>query len=333
MVEPVKVGALVHYYVPHYMAGSETMLHAMLRALAEAGHKVEVVVTEHRRGPTEYTHEGVRVRCAGRGRPVPELLDEIGADVLVSHHQEAPNASHYARARRVAGRPAPAVVHLVHNTFAPTVAVTRRWRPDLIVFNTSWVRQHFVQRRGIPAGDRTLVVHPPVWAEQHAASPGDAVTLVNLNRDKGGEILYQLAARMPDVRFAAVIGGHGQQIVRRVPNVEIVPHTANMRRDVWARTRLLIMPSIYESYGMAGVEAMASGIPVIATPTPGLREALGDAAVFLSRRELGRWESAIRSLLDPAEWRLASKRALARSAELDPQKELTQWVEAIESLS
>lgn len=327
------MAALVHYYVPHYMAGSETMLHAMLRALVEAAHEVEVVVTEHQRGPVEYEHEGVRVRCAIRGHPVPALLDEIAPGVLVSHHQEAPHASRYAQMRRRGGRQAPFVAHLVHNTFGAPMTVTRRWRPDLLVFNTDWVRQHYAARRAIPPQSRTIVVHPPIWAEQHATAPGDAVTLVNLNRDKGAQLLYALAARMPEVRFAGVVGGHGQQIIRRASNVEILPHTANMRRDVWARTWVLIMPSIYESYGMAGVEAMASGIPVIAAPTPGLRESLGDAGVFVDRNDLDGWEREVRRLLDPAEWQTASKAALARSAELDPGRELATWVEAVESLS
>lgn len=330
----MRVAALVHYYVPHYMAGSETMLHAMLRALVTAGHTVEVVVTEHRRGPAEYEHDGVRVRCAGPGRPVPALLDEIGPDVLVSHHQEAPHASHYAARLRRARRAAPCVVHVVHNTFPASLSVTRRWRPDLIAFNTEWVRAHFASRRAIPPGSRTLVVHPPVRPDEHRVDqPGDAVTLVNLNRDKGGEILYRLARAMPDVPFAGVVGGHGPQIVRDLPNVEIIQHTPDMRRDVWPRTRLLIMPSIYESYGMAGVEAMASGIPVIAAPTPGLRESLGSAGVFVDRRNLEGWEREIRRLLAPAEWRRAAKQARARSAELDPREELAAWVTAVESLS
>ncbi|ONK09430.1 D-inositol 3-phosphate glycosyltransferase [Streptomyces sp. MP131-18] len=330
----MRIAALVHYYVPHYMAGSETMLHAMLRALAVAGHEVEAVVTEHRRGPDEYVHEGVRVRRAVRGRPVPAILDAIGADVLVSHHQEAPHASHYAARARRRGEPAPAVAHVAHNTFPASLAVTRRWRPDLLVFNTVWVREHFARRRAIPPGSRTLVVHPPVWPDEHRVDQhGDAVTLVNLNRDKGGEILYRLADRMPDMQFAGVVGGHGPQIVRDLPNVEIIQHTAQMRRDVWPRTRLLIMPSIYESYGMAGVEAMASGIPVIAAPTPGLREALGDAGMFVERGDLGGWERQIRRLLDPVEWETASTAALKRSVELDPREELAAWVQVVESLS
>lgn len=329
----MRVAALVHFYVPHYMAGSETMLHAMLRALAQAGHDIEVVVTEHRRGPVEYRHQGVRVRRPVRGRPVPTLLDEIDPDVLISHHQEAPHASHYAQQRQLRRERAPRVVHLVHNSFAASISVARRWRPDLMVFNTAWLRENFARRRAIPARSRALVVHPPVWAYEHATTPGDAVTLVNLNRDKGGELLYRLAQRMPDIRFAGVVGGHGQQIIRRAPNVEVVPHTQDMRRDVWPRTRLLIMPSIYESYGMAGVEAMACGIPVIASPTPGLRESLADAGVFVDRGDLDGWEREIRRLLEAAEWGTASRAALARSAELDPRKELAAWVTAIESVS
>ncbi|RCV53459.1 glycosyltransferase family 4 protein [Marinitenerispora sediminis] len=324
----MRVVALVHYYVPRYMAGSEVMLHAMLRAVADAGHEVEVVVTEHQRGPDEYTHEGVRVQCAGR-RGVVDLLDGLAPDVLVSHHQEAPHAAHYARTRKGA-RPKTALIF--HNTFPGAVSVCRRWRPDLAVFNTAWVRDHYARRRAVMPGTRTLVVHPPVDAAAHRTKPGKLVTLVNLNRDKGAEVLYALAGRMPDVEFMGVVGGHGEQIVRDLPNVAIQPHTADPRRDIWARTRILIMPSVYESYGMVAVEAAASGIPTIAAPTPGLREALGDAGTWMRRNDLAGWEQEIRRLLEPSEWRLASKRARERSAELDPREELAAWVRAVESL-
>ncbi|MGP4114654.1 glycosyltransferase family 4 protein [Streptomyces sp. 4N509B] len=329
----MRIAALVHYYVPHYMAGSETMLHAMLRALAAAGHDVDVVVTEHQRGPVDYVHDGIRVRRAARGRGVPAALDAFAPDVLISHHQEAPNASHYAWQRAVRREPAPQVVHIVHNTFPGPLAVTRRWRPRLVVFNAWWVREHHAARGGIPSTCQMIVIHPPVRAEDHATTPGTDATLVNLNRDKGGEILYQLARRLPDTQFAGVVGGHGPQIIRRAPNVEIIPHTSDMRRDVWARTRVLLMPSIYESYGMAGVEAMASGIPVIAHPTPGLQESLGDAGIFVDRGDLDGWERELRRLADADEWQAASTAAAKRSAELDPREELAAWVAAVESLS
>jgi glycosyltransferase involved in cell wall biosynthesis len=320
----VRVAALVHFYVPQYMAGSETMLHAMLRALVERGHEAEVVVTSHERGPAEYEHEGIRVRCAGR-RTVVELLDGIAPDVVVSHHQEAPNACHYARPRGVKS------VVLFHNTFPGALQVARRWRPDLHVFNTHWVADYYRRRKAAPAG--SIVVHPPIDGSRHRTRPGTHVTLVNLNKDKGGEIFYRLTERMPDVGFLGVVGGHGEQIIRTgLPNVAIQPHTADPRRDVWARTRILLMPSVYESYGMVAIEAAHCGIPTIAAPTPGLREALGSAGTWAVRRKLDAWEAEIRRLLQPAAWRTASAAAHARAAELDPREELAAWVDAIESL-
>jgi glycosyl transferase family 1 len=219
------------------------------------------------------------------------------------------------------------VVQIIHNEMHHT----RVWlhkRPALAVFNTRWVAAECARYR-VPA----IVVHPPIWPAEHATTPGDLVTLVNLNAHKGGEILYQLAERMPDVAFAGVIGGHGEQLVRwDVPNIEIIPHTADMRRDVWARTRLLLVPSVYESYGMAAVEAMRSGIPVIVTPTSGLIESLAWAGTFAARDNPDAWISAIRSLLLPDRWHAASAAARERVAELDPRPELDAWVAAVERL-
>lgn len=82
---------------------------------------------------------------------------------------------------------------------------------------------------------------------------------------------------------------------------------------------------------MAAVEAAASGIPTIAADLPGLRESLGDAGVFVDPSDIDGWESALRDLLGSG-WRLASKKALARSTEIDPRQEVEAWVKAIECL-
>jgi glycosyltransferase involved in cell wall biosynthesis len=101
---------------------------------------------------------------------------------------------------------------------------------------------------------------------------------------------------------------------------------------VYARTRILLMPSEYESWGRAGVEAMASGIPVIASPTPGLKESLGKAGVFVNRGNRDGWQAAIERLDDPAAYAAASSAALRRSKQLDPRVDLARWCEAIEAL-
>jgi len=87
---------------------------------------------------------------------------------------------------------------------------------------------------------------------------------------------------------------------------------------VLARTRVLLVPSSYESWGRAAVEAMAAGIPVVASPTPGLVEALGaDWPFFAPHTNLDAWERALVELDDPVRYAEASSAALARAEQLD----------------
>lgn len=111
----------------------------------------------------------------------------------------------------------------------------------------------------------------------------------------------------------------------------MIPTTKDMR-TVWAQTRILLMPSAFETWGMVGVEAMCSGIPVIAHPTTGLRESLGDAGIFADRNNPAEWVDAIRRLDDPAAYRAASERAFARVRQLDPRKSLRRFARAVEAL-
>ncbi|MEU6394827.1 glycosyltransferase family 4 protein [Streptomyces sp. NPDC046939] len=105
-----------------------------------------------------------------------------------------------------------------------------------------------------------------------------------------------------------------------------------MRETVYARTRVVLMPSIYESWGRVAIEACASGIPVIAHPTPGLVEALGEAGIFAYRDDLNAWTDALNHLSRPRHWRAASRRAAARSAALSATDDLDGWCDAVEAL-
>jgi glycosyltransferase involved in cell wall biosynthesis len=78
------------------------------------------------------------------------------------------------------------------------------------------------------------------------------------------------------------------------------------------------MPSDYESWGRVAVEAMACGIPVIAHPTPGLRESLSWAGTFADRNDPRLWVEAIANLDPKQAYISAREKSLARAKELDP---------------
>jgi glycosyltransferase involved in cell wall biosynthesis len=69
------------------------------------------------------------------------------------------------------------------------------------------------------------------------------------------------------------------------------------RADLLAGARVFAYPSRYEGFGLAPLEAMAAGTPVVATRTGALPEVLSDAAVFVEPGDSGALTEALHALL------------------------------------
>jgi glycosyltransferase involved in cell wall biosynthesis len=296
---PLRILAWVHLYPPDHCAGAEMMLHEILLGLKRLGHSVSVYLDSS--SVDEW--EGVRIYTSETADP-SSLIDNH--DILFTHLD---------RTRTViatnSGRLP--IVHLIHNDKQLKFHRVRPQDAALVVANSAWIRD------AINWPGPTMVLPPPVDPKRYRTTPGDAITLINMGENKGARLFWTLTRIMPERKFIAVKGGYSEQIVANKvpPHVEVIEHTPDIR-SVYAKTRLLLMPSAYESWGRVGIEAAASGIPTIAHPTPGLLESLGDAGTFADRGDIADWVEAIRALDDPELYAEKSAASLARSAELEP---------------
>lgn len=290
------------------LAGAEKMLHAMMRHLAEQGHEVTVITVE-RLGPASDTvFDGVLNKANTYSKA--ELAAEVPKYDIVLTHLDATDAT--LRVGHDTGVP---VVIVEHNTFPAHKRFLSRWGgPAGVIYNSVWMAEDWAQSaKGIPS----IIVHPPVNPADYVTETGEHVTMINLF--KNGSVLWKLANALPQVKFLAVKGGYGRQTIpTSVPrNVTLIDATNNVTTDIYARTRVLLMPSLYESWGRTAIEAASSGIPVIANPVPGLAEALGSAGVFRSVNDLKSWETAILDLLsDSTVYDAYADLARKRAAEL-----------------
>jgi hypothetical protein len=317
--------------VPAHGSGAEHMLHAMLRDSVRRGHRATVVCANASpppRGTGPYVVDGVHV--VGR----PELADALaGADVMIGHLAWTNELVQTASAHSIP------LIYLCHNDNQ-----VRYWmsylKPQsvtLTVWNSEWVAGRLAGGLGQfwdggwPGPG--AVIRPPCLLEDYeiskAPDPRGFVTLVNCQHPKGSTIFYKLADRTT-YRFLAVEGAYGEQVRPGTdhPNVAWQPQTGDMRRDVYARTRVLLVPSEYESWGRCAVEAMAAGIPVVAAPTRGLLESLGDAAIFVELDAgIDAWMAALEILDDARTYRRWSNRARDRARLLDAQsrQDLDTW--------
>jgi hypothetical protein len=312
-----RVLAVVHGWLPYLAAGSERMIQHMIDALPRDEFEVTVLslgFSDDRLDPTPYEYEGTPVYVGFSSPNEP--------DIIITHHGPASRVTldltrEFPEAR---------VIAVYHNDRFD-IADIQRLHSELEVFNTEWVRDSL--------DGEGLVVRPPLEYDRHHVDRiGHKVTLVNLQDNKGVATFQEMARRMPDVEFLGVEGTHGIQKKPPYPNVEYRDVTQDMR-EVWTDTALVLMPSEYESYGMVAAEACASGIPVLAHPTPGLVECLGGAGLFLDRDDYDRWEQAIRLLLSDAEiYRERSETSALHGEFLAEQakRELDEFVQAVRRL-
>ncbi|MFE4971344.1 hypothetical protein ACFRAR_04415 [Kitasatospora sp. NPDC056651] len=203
---PLEITVRIAGYPPNHNAGGKWMFHGMLRALAERGHRVTVWLSRHGPLPHRYRFDGVDVVPFQDGLGFAARARE--SDVLVSRLGDVPSVASLAREYRV---PMVAVCHLAHEgSYREAAGV------DLIVYNSyAMEAEAELFYRGLADRSRpkaTAVVRGLVRAEDYRTAPGECVTLVNLTDRKGGELFWQIAARMPETRFLGVLGAYGEQI-------------------------------------------------------------------------------------------------------------------------
>jgi glycosyltransferase involved in cell wall biosynthesis len=230
------------------------------------------------------------------------------------------------------------VVHFIHNDI-PYDCITNAQKDNFVVYNAEWTKEK------LNYNWPSMVLPPPCDFRYYDVCENPMankyITLISLNKNKGGEIFYEVARRMPDKQFLGVRGSYDQQLVEDLPNVTLIDNTPDIL-SVYKQTRILLMPSRYESWGRTATEAMCNGIPVICCPTEGLKENCGDAALYCTPREAVKRDAAgnidmndeseepydvssimkqIKKLDNPAFYKAVSDRSRERSRELDPQKD------------
>lgn len=305
-------------YVPTVMAGAEITCHETNKQLLKDGFEITVIVKDY----VVDQLDGVKIiKAFGDQYDDSSEAKEALQRASVIGIQNV----YYDVGLEIAKKYRKPVCYFIHATSRGKefFGYSGSW-PIFMVYN-SWS-----MKVDISANYKSYILKPYVDITRFtplAAAAGSPqrfyVSLINLCKDKGGDILIQLAREMPEVQFLGVQGGYGQQIRdMSLRNITYVSKTDKIE-DIYAKSYIVIMPSTLETWGRVAVEAMAAGVPVIINDVEGMREACGDGALVARNEDIGSWIRLIKRLQsDPIFYSTQVKKAQQRTIELQDNSDL-----------
>lgn len=254
-------------------------------------------------------------------RRVADALHGFRPDVVHAHEPLTPSTSMFATIRSAAPVVATFHAHAERSKLLTAAApVLRRvWRRLGVRLAVSEAAAHFVESR---FGDGIRIVPNGCDVELFAKAdpatdlpPGRRILWVGrLDPQKGFGVAVRafalLANEFPDLRFVVVGDGRDRDAVQRLPPGvrEHVAMVGTVDHDLLPRYHaaadLFVAPALgQESFGIVLVEAMAAGLPIVATDIAGYREVVrpGVEGLLVPPNDAPSLAGAIRRVLtDPA---------------------------------
>ncbi len=148
---------------------------------------------------------------------------------------------------------------------------------------------------------------PPAWA----------LHVGTLEPRKNVERLLEawqlLGEAMPDPPVLVLCGGYGWNTGGLRPQVERAVAEGRCRHlgyvsagelaALYRGAAVVVLPSLYEGFGLPAIEALSAGAPLVCSDIPALREVAGDAALFAPPERPDLLAGQVRRVLTDAELR------------------------------
>jgi glycosyltransferase involved in cell wall biosynthesis len=191
-------------------------------------------------------------------------------------------------------------VPLITVTFGPNQYVKNPdgKYPTLVTYSNKYLKElDKDQQKGV-------VIRDPINHELYEVSKENKnsiyITLIGDPPEvKGHEIFIELARRFPDLKFLLVTKHKYKDLPENITIQGYIKDIETLKNKVYAKTKILLLPSAYEAFGRVTIEATASDIPCIISDYPGLPEATFGMSNYVSpHQDIDAWEQELQRVID-----------------------------------
>ena len=277
----------VHAWAGTHNSGAEWTVQHYAKFLHQKGCSIEVILPENQIYPDGEKFAFIKFITGYYSNEF--FLALSNADVVFTHLDNTGVAINWARHFKKH------LIFLSHNDHDYRIVRARQANIS-VVYNNKANEKNV---GGGPYPNPSIVCKPPIFPDdvKYNRKHGQNVTLINCNENKGGKILIELAKRLPKIKFLGVLGSYGEQIIDDTyKNLKYVAQTPDIHL-IYGKSNIVLMPSDYESYGRVALEAAINRLPVICTPTDGLKECLGAAGLYFDREDIDGMAKKIEELM------------------------------------
>jgi glycosyltransferase involved in cell wall biosynthesis len=193
-----------------------------------------------------------------------------------------------------------------------------------VVAMTEWNAEALRREYGLPR-ERLASIHPGIeaawWsaaAERRTAEPDGPLRILfvgNEVRRKGLDLLIEAVERLELDAVLEVVSGDAVPDSDRVRAHRGVEPGSERLRELFAAADVFAFPSRADAVPWVVLEAMAAGLPVLASRVGAVEEMVGDAGVLVPPGDLDQLVAGLRRLGDPELRRRFGERGLARATE------------------
>ena len=217
----------------------------------------------------------------------------------------------------------------------PALAGSHARRADRVIVSSKFAAGEVQRLLRVPSTNISICpAGAPEWKTEPARADTSGYILfmgtldARKNIDGLLEAYRRLLARVPGIPRLVIAGGSGPnaakwlEMIARPPlagHVEYLGYISAGRREaVFKGAQVFVLPSFEEGFGLPALEAMAAGVPVVASNRGSLPEVIGEAGLLIDPEDAESLTDAMARITTDASLRaVCAQRGLERARQFN----------------